>query len=349
MPILPELVDWAKDNPIDPVSLQPAILDPGSTLKADGFPQQYVLPRQDINFLHNNSAQWNKLFNASTKDYIAGFNISNSFAQVSTGSWLDITHGACTTKDKAWVINTLLDPGFPADVMRKWIIKASTTTWVKGNDEPGLSPGVGGVFNNTWYYPFVVVLNDGDIDIVYDDNTAGGNIISDFSTTSIRRIGAVFYFGSDQIRIFRSMGNHFFVPGGLNVQFNGSDAQLKTIDLSQSLPVGIDIIALINMSIDATFLVTPTTISFSLLPKFKTQNVTAVTVSTTNIHNSYGDIHIPIVSAITGLVEVNVASSVTITSGDVQVFLNVSGYIDNRGSDWLQGPAIGTSDNFFDI
>lgn len=54
--------DWANSNPTDPVSLQPARIEPSAGKKATGFLNEEAPPRQDHNWLFWNVGKWIRFF-----------------------------------------------------------------------------------------------------------------------------------------------------------------------------------------------------------------------------------------------------------------------------------------------
>jgi len=236
-----KLPEWASADPVDPVSGMNAIAEPSEAKKDSGFLRSERPPRQDFNWLFNLLYLWIDWFKQQV-DYL--FNnvsevITNNDITVDTGesgqlesaleknffpiyhhsgfsSWrsaglptpqISIAGGCTADRYSATMINTRNDSSWPssgAGVMRKTVQAA----WARGDNVGGMTSGVSLPLATGWYYIFAVCLNArNEVDIVFDNDMDGSNVIADMSPSAIRRIGCFYWIGS--LAIFQMAGKYF--------------------------------------------------------------------------------------------------------------------------------------------
>ena len=232
MPILPDKTIWANLNPTDPISLQPAIIEPSIAKKNNGFVNVERPPRQDLNWIQNNNGLWNSLSFSHMKGHISGLNIIETNVVVND-SYVDVSKGNCMSSDGEYFFDTEVDNGFPT-VMRKWILKSGSSSWVKGSDQAGITPSIAPIQSDTWYHAFIILLNDGDIDLVFDDDAEGNNIDLDFTDNHKRRIFSLRTDTTSKLDPVKQFGDYF----DLGPRFGSASIVLDQSTPDVTLPLG---------------------------------------------------------------------------------------------------------------
>lgn len=203
--------EWAKLNPTDPVSGQPAIIEPSTSKKNSGFLREEEPPRQDINWLHNLTNQWLEwlsqevtLARFAPPGFVNGFKLlSNDEAN------LNIYKGVCRLGihdvSSPWTKNVISS--------NAWV------DWSEG-DLGGLIPNDHASISMTWMHIFAISNDEfTQLDFAADSNLdastiLANSVISASGYTKAKRIGSIAVrddsmSGNYKIARFESFNNDF--------------------------------------------------------------------------------------------------------------------------------------------
>ena len=221
------LPEWASSNPTDPVSGQPAILEPLTAKKQSGFLHKERPPRQDFNWLFNLSwlwikwfkqqinALWNNVYEFITNSgiledmildsdnfdsalrtrfsdwKIEGFEITDWSQVVLTGTTeahITYNEGRCRSDDGKFC--------FDSNVLFSMTGFVKKFRWdggfTKGTNQFGVADPAG-LVAGTWYYIFLVYFDDQTFDIAMDSDVYGFNVYSLTGAVYVRRLSAHYF------------------------------------------------------------------------------------------------------------------------------------------------------------
>lgn len=221
--------EWASSNPIDPVSGQPAIIEPSESKKDSGHTRIERPPRQDHNWLFNLLWQWQRhfksrisglysnlnilvtesgqtpnveddnsqltqaLYNFLDPGHIAGFHLMDTGFQLSPREHsLLYSDGICIDQNLGQLIHSkeINSVLFPVGGLRK-VFHLGDNSFGYGDGGIGVADGVT-FTENTSYHVFVfysAIANR--VDIALDTDLGGANILGMSGVINLRRIGSV--------------------------------------------------------------------------------------------------------------------------------------------------------------
>lgn len=240
-----KLPEWASSNPVDPVSGMNAITEPSEAKKDSGFLRAERPPRQDFNWLFNLLYLWiewfqqqvNYLFNnvstiltnnditpdtgesdqlesALGKNFLPVYYCGGFSNWASAGlptPQISIAGGCCVDRYSDIMINTKNDPAWP--VGGASLRKSVAVAWARGDNVGGMTPGVSLPLATAWYYIFAICVDyRNEVDIVFDNDIDGSNVIADLSPVAIRRIGSFYWIGN--LANYRMAGKIFTFGDG---------------------------------------------------------------------------------------------------------------------------------------
>ena len=247
-------LEWASANPTDPISGQPAIIEPSESKKDSGHTRIERPPRQDHNWLFNQAWQWQKhfkskiaglygnlnrlitesgqtpnveddndqltqaLYNFLDPGHIAGLHLMDTGFQFSPREHsLLYSDGICIGQILGDLIHTKVKNStpFPAVGLKK-VFHIGDNSFGYGDGGIGIADGV--TFSiNTNYHVFVfynVISNL--VDIALDTDLGGANVLGMSGVVEIRRLGSV-YMRTDIVGFLpmRQFGDFFFIKNYL--------------------------------------------------------------------------------------------------------------------------------------
>lgn len=226
--------EWASANPTDPVSGQPAIVEPSEAKKDSGHLYKERPPRQDLNWLFNLVWLWVKWFKQQENAVWSNLNqlitsifrTNNMVASATSlqealhhwylkegdldgfrwmatnqtpGSGLyNVTIGKGKATDKT---NTVVMDGHKQNVSGAvpwpaigYIKDFNGADYVKGGGNCGRPVAVS-ITDDTWYHVFLIYLNDtNELDIGFDTSIEGANLLAVGSEFAYVRRIFSFYF-----------------------------------------------------------------------------------------------------------------------------------------------------------
>lgn len=245
MAITPPTVEpeWASSNPTDPVSLQPAIIEPSASKKASGHTRNEIPVRQDHNWLFNTLWQWQVYLKAIVNafssilstivsdsgseitfdiedpstvvdsldfkykgDFIEGFHIQDW----PSSNAVAISVGKCLSDDRTSIID-----GFTHGYTTPFIKRIDGVSGYEyGSGNSGLADGLY-LSNDTWFHLFVFRYNDvatPKVDFCFDEDITGANLPAN---TGKRRIMSLHYVNQGSVPGFfrvKQLGDWFIAP-----------------------------------------------------------------------------------------------------------------------------------------
>jgi hypothetical protein len=377
--------EWASANPTDPISGQPAILEPSEGKKDSGHLRIERPPRQDHNWLFNLIWLWIQYFKSringlysnmnvfiaesgQTPDveddstqlkqavynfldpgHIAGFHLMDVGFQAGPYEYsLLYSDGVCLGQDIGELINSKEKNStpFPAAGIKK-VFHVGDTTFGYGDGGNGIANGL--TFSeNTAYHVFAFYNTSSNlVDIALDDDIDGNNVQNMSGVIDVRRIGSIRMNTTAQGFVkMRQFGDYFYL---INPGGNGF---LINATLTNAAPSVDNIQYLIPAGI--------TTIGFYVghiiddgvggsIPSFTVGNVDRATLVGGSNMGQPGGNDRPWSSAIQfdSTPVVRTISETTGFTGQYRVLGHLTHYIDTRGRDWVSGPGSVEPSNFF--
>jgi len=342
MPFLNDYPEWATSNPTDPTSGQPAIIEPSSGKKASGFTRLERPPRQDFNWLFNQSGSFLSKLSTIFNGSIDGFRLIEMPLPVGN---VRLSQGRCLSTDNTFLFDTGIDTNpWPGT----GLLKDLTSTFAAGNNTGGRSSSVA-LADNTHYHVFVIRLSNGDIDVGFDNDVQAANLITDHGITNFRRIMTVHWvnagFGYTRLRQYGDyfMYDRAFQPGPV-ITCSGAGTFFPVAN-GFALP---GISTLLDIRFVADWTANPKNINYITVTG-DLASAQVVTSTTFDMNVAIFDAN-EITQSITKRIiqdgnnnNINVQTPAGGPGGSFDVRTSLIGYWDTRGRDW--GSGAGASDH----
>jgi hypothetical protein len=209
----------------------------------------------------------------------------------------------------------------------------TTSGWAVGNSQGGLDSGT--IAANTWYHVHLIKRTDGTVvDVLFSTSATAPTLPTNYSLS--RRIGSAKTNGSSQWTPFVQYGDEFYwttmVNGDVQVSNPGTSAVTRTL----TLPIGISVMALIQVTtinvgaggnVMAYFsdLATTDTASSSVAPQVSDLPFTAT--ASANVQAAAARLYVRTNAS------AQVRTRLSFSDANCSLVINTLGWIDRRGRD----------------
>lgn len=202
------------------------------------------------------------------------------------------------------------------------VVKRLDATWVTGTNQGGRTSSQA-ISDTTWHVFLIRV--GGVVDVGFDTDVTGANLIADHSATTLRRIGSILR-EAGSIVLFTQIDDWFFRAAPVQ-SVSTTNPGTSAVTATLHTPLGIVTEAIVVSYITDT---TPTVVKYLLLASLNHSDSSPTeTASTMSI-----DAAQTVVSS-NDLVATNTSSQVRyridVSDADISVKLNTHGWIDTRG------------------